>query len=72
MTTTFNQWLVDLAKNEQFSLLETLPHYLTTHYNECGDKTVERVRLVNYFTDYAPKTSFSRLVLEAIKGRSAF
>lgn len=66
MTKTFEEWLVEITKNENFALLEKLPEYLSSEYGKAADRKAERDRLAGYFENNVPRTPFSLLVLEAI------
>jgi hypothetical protein len=68
MTKLFEDWLVELAKNESFSTLEKLPDYLDSHYAKTGNRIAERKRLAAYFQNHTPRTPFSLQVLEVILG----
>jgi hypothetical protein len=66
MSKLFEEWLVELAKNENYSILDRLPEYLNSEYDRARDRSAERDRLTAYFRNNAPKTPFSTLVLEVI------
>ena len=66
MTKLFEEWLIELAKNEQFSLLERLPGYLAGHYAKSRDPAAEREKLAGYFANNAPRTPFSRLIQDVV------
>lgn len=68
MTKLFEDWLVELAKNENYSLLDRLPGYLASQYEKADDALTERNRLASYFSNHAPRTPFANLVLEEILG----
>ncbi len=66
MPKLFEDWLIELAKDENYSVLDKLPEYLRNQYAKVGDAAAECHRLTAYFQDYAPHSPFSGLVLEAI------
>jgi hypothetical protein len=66
MSKLFEEWLVELAKNENYSVLDRLPEYLNSEYDRVRDRSAERDRLIAYFRNNAPKTPFSTLILEVI------
>lgn len=70
MSNMFEDWLVEIAKNESFSLLDKIPAYTEGHCSKMRNPAAERGRLVNYVRDYAPRTAFSALILAAILGGS--
>lgn len=66
MPELFEDWLVELAKTENYSALDKLPEYLSGQYAKAGNAIAERNRLASYFQNYGPHSPFSGLVLEAI------
>jgi hypothetical protein len=68
MTQLFEDWLVELAKNESFSILEKLPDYLDSHYAKTGNRVAERNRLAAYVQDHTARTPFRLQLMEIILG----
>ncbi len=66
MTKLFEEFLVELAKNENYSILGRLPDYLASEYAKVRNPAAERERLTHYFRQNAPRSVFSKLVLEVI------
>jgi hypothetical protein len=66
MLQLFEDWLIEMAKNESYMLLEKLPDYLNGHLSRVRDVDAERKRLLAYFRNNAPRGVFSRMILETI------
>lgn len=68
MSKLFEEWLVEIAKNENYYLLEKLPEFLSDQYEKAGNRAAERERLAAYVKDNMPRTPFSIVLLETITG----
>ena len=68
MIETYEEWLVEIAKNETFSLLEKLPEYTEAHCGKARNPPAERRRLVDYVRNHAPHTAFSAMLIATVMG----
>ncbi len=69
MIETYEEWLVEAAKNETFSLLAKVPGYTEAHCGKMRNPAAERRRLADYIRDYAPRTAFTAMLITAVMGQ---